>query len=177
MQIRVVQYDPAWPTLFAQEAAAIRKTLPGIVHNIHHIGSTAVPELAAKPIIDILLEVSSLSILDKAESKITALGYEAMGEFGIPSRRYYRKGSLDRTHQIHAFPFGDSNVLRHIAFRDYLSTHPEVLAEYADLKISLARKCMNDSNSYCDGKDLFVKHHESLALAWVSAEQGAAANP
>ena len=127
---------------------------------IHHIGSTSVEELAAKPIIDIMMEVVSLDEIDQNRDRFEAAGYVVMGEFVIPGRRYYRKGVKKRTHQIHLFESGDPNLVRHLAFRDYLREFPEIRKEYGDLKIRIASECDNDIERYCDGKDDFIKHHE-----------------
>jgi GrpB-like predicted nucleotidyltransferase (UPF0157 family) len=131
---------------------------------VHHIGSTAVPGLAAKPIIDIVLEVSDLAALDAHNSQMEEIGYKPRGEFGIPGRRYFQKGGDNRTHHLHAFLRGDPNVVRHIAFRDYLRRHPEVAREYGDLKRRVARTCDNDVERYCDGKDAYVKRVEAMAV-------------
>lgn len=166
MKIEVVAYDPLWPAQFESERSAIASHLGDILEQAHHIGSTAVEGMPAKPIIDIILEVRSLESLDKATSKLEFLGYEAMGELGIPGRRYFRKGGFYRTHQIHAFKTGGSHVLRHLAFRDYLKAHPHVMQEYGELKARLAADCNDNLDRYCDGKDAFVKHYEAEALAW-----------
>ncbi len=123
--------------------------------------------LAAKPIIDLMLEVQSVSELDEHNAAFESLGYEVMGEFGIPGRRYFRKGRKLRTHQIHAFKVGSLHVARHLAFCDYLRSHPAVRKAYGQLKLQVARECENDIDRYCDGKDGFVKKHEALALAWA----------
>jgi GrpB-like predicted nucleotidyltransferase (UPF0157 family) len=138
-----------------------------IVVSTHHIGSTAVPGLRAKPIIDILLEVSSLPELDERADRLEKLGYEAMGEFGIPGRRYFRKGRSARTHHIHAFKRGDTHIRRHLAFRDYLIAHAEIAAQYGRLKAGLAAEFANDNEGYCAGKDGFVKFYEAEALNWI----------
>ena len=164
-KIEVVDYNPAWPDLFAAERNLLQQTLDGVVVRIHHIGSTSVPGLAAKPIIDILMEVTDVEELDSYTNEMLLIGYEALGEYGIPGRRFFRKGGDNRTHHIHAFAAGDYDVIRHIAFRDYLRENPEVAAEYAKLKKNVAAECNNDSEKYCDGKDEFVKFHESLALS------------
>jgi GrpB-like predicted nucleotidyltransferase (UPF0157 family) len=164
-KIEIVDYNPAWPDLFEAERKLLRQTLDGLVMKIHHIGSTSVPGLAAKPIIDILIEVSDVEELDSYNNKMLLTGYEAMGEYGIPGRRYFRKGGENRTHHIHAFSAGDYNVIRHIAFRDYLREKPEVVAEYAELKKKLAAECDNDIEKYCDGKENFVKFHENIAVS------------
>ncbi|HDG1728572.1 TPA: GrpB family protein [Vibrio cholerae] len=166
MKVEVVDYNPDWSNQFENEKQALVNALGSAIEGIHHIGSTSVNGLAAKPIIDIIIECSSLSELDAQTSKFESLGYEAMGEFGISGRRYYRKGGDDRTHQIHAFVRGDNHVYRHLVFRDYLAAHPEVLESYAQLKRKVAAQCNHDIEIYCDGKDSFIKEHEAKALEW-----------
>ena len=163
-KIEVVNYDSSWPADFEAERDVVRRALGDVATGIHHIGSTAVPGLAAKPIIDILLEVRDLAALDARNSDMEAIGYKPMGEFGIPGRRYFPKGGDNRSHQIHAFLRGDANIDRHIAFRDYLRRHPEVAQEYAELKRRVARTCDNDLGRYCDGKDAYVKRLEAIAI-------------
>lgn len=166
MLITVVEYNLNWPKAFEQEASQLKGLLGDLIVNIHHIGSTSVPGLMAKPIIDILLEVTNLGNLDTKSTLVEGLGYEVMGEMGIPGRRYFRKGGYYRTHQIHAFVSGDSNLERHIAFRDYLIAHKEVAEAYGALKLAIARKANNNIESYSDAKDPFIKLHEPKALEW-----------
>lgn len=168
--IRVVDYDPRWPGLFQAESKLISETLGGLIVSIHHIGSTAVPGLAAKPIIDILLEVKDVNELDSHNSEMEKLGYTPKGELGIPGRRYFSKGAADRTHQIHAFNAGSSGAVRHLAFRDYLIAHPQIAQEYAELKRKCARECDNDIEKYGALKNDFVKTHEKLALEWMRGQ-------
>lgn len=170
MIIEVVDYDPNWPSRFESEKALLSETIGTAVVKIHHIGSTSVEGLSAKPIIDMIIEAKSLELLDDANAQFESLGYEVMGEFGIAGRRYYRKGGDCRTHQIHAFVAGDDNIPRHLAFRDYLRAHPSVRFEYQNLKIELALQCNNDIEAYCDGKDTFVKYHEKKAIEWMAAQ-------
>jgi len=87
-KIEVVEYDPAWPELFARERDLLFHTLRDVAVSVHHIGSTSVPGLAAKPIIDILLEVRALAALDAVSGEMEAIGYRSKGELGIPGRRY-----------------------------------------------------------------------------------------
>jgi GrpB-like predicted nucleotidyltransferase (UPF0157 family) len=163
--IAIVDYDAAWGLSFQREARRLQAALGDCVVAVHHIGSTAVPGLAAKPVIDVLLEVSSLAALDARESDIVALGYKTKGENGIPGRRYYHLGDRIRTHQAHAYARGNPHLRRHLAFRDYLRRHPQVAADYAQVKRDAAAACNGDSEIYCGLKDCFVKHHECLALA------------
>lgn len=166
--IEVVDHDPAWMDAFEIESQRIGLALGRVAVRIHHIGSTAIPGLKAKPVIDILLEASSLDALDAGSPMLEALGYEAMGEFGIPGRRYFRltdaRGA--RTHQLHAFEPGVPNVVRHLALRDYMRAHPGVAEQYGALKKRLANTYPDDMAAYKDGKDAFVKEHERRALGW-----------
>ena len=168
MRVKVVVPNPSWPNEYEQEKNRLVEVLGGVILEIHHIGSTSVKGLAAKPIIDIIIESDSLEKLDTASCHFEGLGYEVKGEFGMMGRRYYRKGGDHRTHQIHAFKVGDPNIHRHIAFRNYLAAHPGVMREYQELKMKLAKACNNDIDVYCDGKDSFIKYYEAKAMRWES---------
>jgi len=162
--IEVIEYDPIWPRLFEEERSLLIQTLGEVAIGIHHIGSTAVPGLAAKPIIDILIEVTDVVALDALNQNIEAIGYEPRGESGIPRRRYFKKGGDNRTHHVHAFTQGDLNVTRLIAVRDYLRVHPDVAQEYGEQKKDVAARCDNDIDRYCDGKDAYMKIVEAAAM-------------
>lgn len=151
-KVEVVDYNPDWSNQFEIEKQLLVDAVGSAIESIHHIDSTSVHGLAAKPIIDITIESNSLSELDVHNFQLESLGYEAMGEFGISSRRYYRKS--------------DDHVYRHLAFRDYLAAHPEVLEVYAQLKKEVAAQCNHDNEVYCDGKDSFIQEHEAKALEW-----------
>lgn len=171
--IIVVDYNPAWKNDYLIEEKLVKHVLKQNCVAIYHIGSTAVPGLAAKPIIDILTVVKSLESVDKVSNAFEEMGYAYLGEFGIAGRRYLRKGGDERTHQIHILDETDRfNVDRHIAFRDYMSTHSEDRAKYSELKKELARKYPYDIESYCDGKAAFVKDTEAKALASYKNRQG-----
>lgn len=133
---------------------------------IHHIGSTSVPGLKAKPIIDILLAVKDVGALDAFDAEMKALGYTPRGEYGIPGRRFYLKGLHNRTHHIHAFNAGSAGAQRHLAFRDYLIAHPDIAKKYEILKVRCAEECHNNIDRYCEGKHDFVQAHEKKALEW-----------
>lgn len=165
-EITIEKYNDYWPTLFQEEHDAILSAVPVSLYAIHHIGSTSVPRLSAKPIIDILIEVDDLGKLDSANSSFEALGYECMGEYGIIGRRFYRKGKPRRSHHIHAFESGSIGVRRHLAFRDYIKAHPEIAREYESLKRYVAAISDGDMDKYCEGKDAFVSEHQKLALKW-----------
>ncbi len=158
-----------WSRKFEDEAAAVREAVGREALAIHHIGSTAIPGILAKPIIDMLVEVASLEGLDRHAASLEALGYECLGEFGIPGRRYFRKDDARgvRTHQIHAFASGSPHLRRHLAFRDYLRAFPEVAHDYSELKRGLAASCGGNLDAYIAGKDPFIKAVEQDALRWA----------
>ena len=164
--ITVVEYDPIWRKKYEEEKAVVTDILQNNCLAVYHIGSTSVPGLAAKPIIDIMAAVKSLDKVDEVAEKFEKADYEYLGEFGIPGRRYLRKGGDERTHQIHIFRADDlDNIERHLAFRDYMRTHEEAREEYARLKTALAEKFPYDIDGYCDGKEDFVRRTEALSLS------------
>ena len=168
MKVRVVAHVPGWISGFDAEANRIAAALGDTAVAIHHIGSTAIPGIFAKPVVDVLLEVDSLARLDEKGSAMTGLGYEAKGEFGIPGRRYFRKNGAPgvRTHHVHAFEAGSPAIERHLAFRDYLIAHPREAQVYSALKRRLASEHPDDMEAYMDGKDAFIKEHEAKAIHW-----------
>ncbi len=164
--IIVLDYDPEWEKKYQDEAEKIKTILKDNCVAIHHIGSTAVPGLAAKPIIDIMPVVKCLVAVDDVSADFEKIGYEYLGKFGIQGRRYLRKGGDERTHQIHIFAENDTeNIDRHLAFRDYMRTHEKERDVYSRLKKNLARRFPWDIDGYCDGKEAFVKRIEALALS------------
>ena len=163
--VTVVNYDPEWPSNYAREQGCIAEILKDNCISIYHIGSTSVPGLPAKPVIDIMAVVRSLEEVDRAAEKFSAIGYESLGEFGIAGRRYLRKGGDERTHQIHVFQADDwNNIGRHLAFRDYMRAHEKERDEYAKIKKDLAQEFPYDIDGYCDGKESFVREMEERAL-------------
>ncbi len=165
--IIVKSYNPDYPRLFEEEKSRLIPLFGENLVFLEHIGSTAVPGLKSKPIIDILVAAKSLSLVDAKQSAFEGLGYEYLGEFGIAGRRYLRKGGDERTHQIHVFRFDDElNLIRHLAVRDYLRAHPWVADEYGELKAKLALEHPYDIDGYGDGKEAFMKESEKAALAW-----------
>ncbi|GGB54163.1 hypothetical protein GCM10011316_27750 [Roseibium aquae] len=172
--VELTEYSREWAQQFEEEAVRVAGVLGGNLTSLHHIGSTAVPGLLAKPIIDLLAEVVSLEACDAATAGMQLLGYEAMGTFGIAERRYFRKFNAERrrTHHLHVFVAGSDHAIRHLAFRDYLIAHPEKAAEYVALKRKLSRIDGGDWDSYVSGKDRFVQNMERLAVDWY-AERGA----
>ncbi|MHB8246795.1 MAG: GrpB family protein [Acidimicrobiales bacterium] len=158
--VEIVEYDPSWPSMFADEAARIAGALGDQLLGIEHIGSTAVEGLAAKPVIDIQVGVRSLGATPRLVEAMGRLGYAYVPELEaeMPNRRYFRKtaGGI-RTHQVHLVERADTDWWdRHVAFRDWLRSHPEDAAAYAALKDELARAHRNDRHAYTDEKTGFI---------------------
>ncbi|HEC85849.1 MAG: GrpB family protein [Candidatus Parabeggiatoa sp. nov. 1] len=162
--IEVVEYNPLWTELYNKEAEKIRSLLGTILIRVHHMGSTAIPKMAAKPIIDILLEVKDVKALDGYEKRFEYLGYEPKGEFGIEGRRFYQKGGEQRLHHIHAFNTGHPEVQRHLRFRDYLASHPKQAKDYEQLKRQLASIYPTSPENYSTGKAAFIRQIDNEAI-------------
>ena len=168
MRVLVVPHDPSWPDEYQREAEQVVRALAERLVRTHHIGSTAIPTIHAKPVIDLLVEVDVIDRVDECNPAMGALGYECMGELGIPGRRYFRKSDPagSRTHHCHVFSEGSDQVHRHLAFRDYMIAHPERAQEYSELKQRLAGLHPDDFDGYMDGKDAFIQETDRLAAAW-----------
>ncbi|WP_310424517.1 GrpB family protein [Chamaesiphon sp. VAR_48_metabat_135_sub] len=167
-KVEVVPHNPNWRTLFETESKQITIALVENVIAIHHIGSTSIETIYAKPIIDILVEVSSISKVDENNSQMQALGYQCMGEFGIKDRRFFLKDNPAgiRTHHVHVFEVDSPQVKRHLAFRDYLNNHLEDAESYSALKQSLGSKYPHDIEGYMDGKHGFIQEIDRKAAEW-----------
>ena len=162
----VVPHDPRWAGRYAEAATRIGAALAPVPIVLHHIGSTAVPGIMAKPIIDMLGEVESLVALDAVSRQLVAIGFEAKGEYGIAGRRYFRRNEgKARSHHLHIFATGAPPIARHLAFRDYLVAHPHVAAAYSALKAGL------HAAGYQDAKGPFIAATLADALAWAQAQR------
>ena len=166
-EVVLVPHDPSWAGLYAQEAALWREVLREEVVDVAHIGSTTIPGIVAKPIIDMLITVRDVARVDDYDATLAAIGYRARGENGIPGRRYFVKGSEElHTHHAHAFAAGSPEVARHLAFRDYLRAHPAEAAAYARFKEALAARFPADPAAYTEAKGPYIREVVARALAW-----------
>lgn len=159
-------YCEEWSAMFSEEAEKLKLIYENEIIDIHHIGSTSVRGLKAKPIIDIMPVVRDIKNVDKYNKKMQEFGYEPKGENGIPGRRYFQKGGDNRSHHIHIYQVGSYEIKRHLAFRDYLQGHPEIKNSYGELKERLAQQFPYDIESYINGKEGLVKEIETKALNW-----------
>lgn len=161
----IADYDPSWPAMFEQEAAAILTALGAVAARVEHVGSTAVPGLAAKPTIDIQISVEQMAPRERFVAPLEALGYTFVVDPTDPDHEYFKKEiDGDRTHQIHVCPVGSGWERRHLAFRDHLRTHPEDSARYAELKRRLAEQHPNDIMAYVEAKTPFISELEARTL-------------
>lgn len=161
------EYQQHWPNEYQTAAREIESVLKDALIEIHHIGSTSVPGLAAKPIIDILPIVSDLNRIDQLNPLFENIGYRPWGEMGLAGRRYFTKDKNEyRTHNVHLYQQGNPAILRHLAFCAYLREHQPVMQEYAKLKQQVYSSHPSDVDAYNNGKNDWIKKVEATALAW-----------
>jgi GrpB-like predicted nucleotidyltransferase (UPF0157 family) len=162
--IVLVPHDPDWARGFEGARAAIMEACSGYVLEVHHVGSTAIPGIAAKPVIDITGMLHRHEDGFACVPAMAALGYEFRGEAGVSGRHYFSKGEPGR-HHVHLYQLDHPEVGRHIRFRDYLRQNPKEASAYEVLKRELAARFGGDTRSYCDAKSEFCTRIEQLALA------------
>jgi GrpB-like predicted nucleotidyltransferase (UPF0157 family) len=168
--IIVSDYDPNWPTLFEQERTRIKNALGSFALTIEHVGSTAVPGLPSKPIVDLLVGVRSLEeARERCIDPIEALGYNYIPEYALwlPGELFFRKGSPGPwTHHVHLMKPFNPRWEAFLVFRDYLRAHPEAARTYADIKRALAATSKDNIEAYRNGKNAFVEETTAKARAW-----------
>lgn len=170
--VAVADYDAGWPRLFAEERDRLREALGEGIAEIEHIGSTAVPGLAAKPVIDICAGLESADLTGEQIAAVERLGYEYLGELGLPGRLFFRKGGAASTHHVHAVEWGGEHWHRHLAFRDYLREHPDEARRYAGAKKRLAAEVEHDWYEYVERKNAFTGDLFERAWRWYAARLG-----
>jgi len=165
--IILAPYDAQWPRLFEEEKQRIIDAIGPWLEAVEHVGSTAIPAIAAKPIIDICVGLRRDEDGEKTIAPLEAIGYEYLGEYGIRGRYYFRKrtgtplpgqahGGVGRTHQLHMYQVGHDEWDAHLAFREYLRAHREAAQEYEALKRELAAR-HDDVEDYANGKCDFLR--------------------
>ncbi|KUG12558.1 hypothetical protein BEI02_02555 [Elizabethkingia sp. HvH-WGS333] len=193
MHLTIEKYNPDWKKQFEELKQELEKLTASVYTNIQHIGSTSVEGLSAKPVIDIMIGVNSEQDLDKIPPLLAGRQYVYYEKYNedMPYRRFFVKlkenpskwlfpeqinkddeipeklhdHSLRLAH-IHVIPTDSEHWLRHIAFRDYLKTYPDVKAEYQKLKEELGKKEWEDGNEYNEAKNDFIQSEEQKAVRW-----------
>ncbi|MFO7680405.1 MAG: bifunctional GrpB family protein/GNAT family N-acetyltransferase [Chloroflexota bacterium] len=166
-QVILSPHNPAWKQAFRAEMAHLTPIFGDNLVDIHHIGSTAVSGIKAKPTIDMLPIVWDIQQVDNLKEAMAAAGYIHRGEHGVPGRRYFRKGSdAEHTHHIHTFQVGSPEIARHLLFRDYLRTRSTKARDYDRLKTQLAQVYQDDPAAYTHAKTEFILAIEREAFTW-----------
>lgn len=164
VHIVIVQYDPRWPAIYEEERLRVAAVLGAAAERIEHIGSTAVPGLSAKPIIDILVAAARLGPPVAYIGPLQRLGYTYFPILGNAHRHTFGRGT-PHTHHLHIVERGGEEHTRPLAFRDYLRAHPEAACQYESLKRNLADRFCNDRQSYNTAKSDFIRSIVARAMA------------
>lgn len=164
--IIIEQYNEEWPKAFSIIESILLNKLDGLALRIEHVGSTSVPYLAAKPIIDIDVVIESMEYLSGVIQKLEDLGYIHEGDLGIKNREaftrkdvyvpYSSEGYVKHEHHLYVCNRESDELVRHLMFRDILRRNPILVSEYTDLKIQLSKKYRNNRKAYTEGKTEFV---------------------
>lgn len=173
--VRIVDYDPLWPEVFLKLEKTYKRHLGSLIKKVEHVGSTAVPGLAAKPIIDIDIVIESYEVFEEIKGRLAALGYVYQGDLGIRDRHAF--GRRDQLvpwqqgeqrpwmeHHLYVCPEFSKELKRHLALRDYLRRHPAMVQHYGDLKRDLATIFVGDRQGYTAAKTKFLE--QALAAAF-----------
>lgn len=165
--IELTPYNPNWPAKYELEAQQLVTVFGDQLISIHHIGSTAIPGIKAKPIIDIMVVVQEIEKVEGFNPGMIRLGYTPRGEAGIPGRRYFRKDrDGTRSHHVHVYAKEHAAIQTQLNFRDFLRAHPEDALAYSRLKESLAAEYRYDSVTYTESKTGFIMEINQRAAQW-----------
>ena len=171
-KVELVPHDPLWADAAKAASDQLAATLRSVLIVVHHIGSTSIPHIRAKPILDLMPVVTSLSKLDERRGSIEALGYEWWAEFGLPGRRYCTKNDPAagrRLAQLHCYETGCREIDRHLAFRDYLRAREDLALAYQQEKVRCQALHPDNTHAYGACKSDWVRRTETEALAWHDA--------
>jgi len=166
-EVKVVPCDPSWKDQFRAEVEDLNRSLNAEVVRISHIGSSSIHGLSARPLIDVMVKVSDIENADELNSAMINGGYTPRVEFGVSGRRYFFKGTEDmHTHHEHVFGADHPEAMRHLAFRDNLSLHPESVRKFGELEEKPVKQFPDDIQTYMDGKEALIKKTEKFVIEW-----------
>ena len=166
--IRIVDYNPRWPALAEAELRRVVRALGEVAARVEHVGSTAVPGLAAKPIVDLQLSVDRIEPRERYLRSLEQLGYMFVPAPESPDRYFFAKPpERPRTHHLHVCTAGSETEFRHLAVRDFLRTHADEAARYAALKRQVVARHPRDRLAYIEGKHAYVTALEERAIMWA----------
>jgi len=166
MNIEIVAHSPEWAEFYKQESQYLQKILGDHLREIYHIGSTAIANMPAKPVIDIMLVCENLDAIDDISQRLE-LNYHNIRRNVIPHRSFITSRQNEKTRfHLHIFERGDPQINRHVNFRDYVIAHPLEAKRYAELKMKLAEQFAKDITSYVSGKSKFVQKIDTKAKLW-----------
>ena len=167
-EVELVPHNPEWSQLAEEEAKRILEQLSISVIGIYHIGSTSIPGIKAKPILDFVIEVEDLDEFIQSAEALEKLGYISKGEYGIPGRQFFTKDTDgERSHHLHVFQQGHPDIERHLVFRDFLRANLEAAQEYEKIKEKLAKRFPTKSGSYTEAKSDFILSMDEVARYWL----------
>jgi GrpB-like predicted nucleotidyltransferase (UPF0157 family) len=155
-QVTVHAYEPEWPLVFERIRAQVWPAVEIAAMSMEHVGSTSVPGLRAKPVIDACIVVASRRDIPHVVKRLEKIGYVHRGDLGVPDREAFKQPAGLPKHHLYASPRGSLNLKNQLGLRDYLRTHAEAAQEYGDLKARLARQFPDDIDSYIAGKTEFI---------------------
>jgi GrpB-like predicted nucleotidyltransferase (UPF0157 family) len=173
--VNIVDYDPEWPDLYEKEKRRILEVAGDIIAGIEHVGSTAIPGIGAKPILDIMVAVNSLSDAEECIEPLRKIGYEYQPEHeaSMPERRFFRRGNPPKEQHYHLHMVEQTSDFwkRHLLFRNYLRVHPKAAQDYYELKKRLAYKYGSDREGYTEAKTSFIESVVERARAEERAHE------
>ena len=170
----VSEYDPEWINEYEQEKVKIRRVLSDVLLRIEHIGSTSIPKLGSKPIIDMMVGVADIQQVSEVYiTGLEGIGYEYVFKPDFPERRFFRRGEWRAgTHHLHIYEYESENWMNNILFRDYLKNDSSMMEEYYFLKKKLEQQHKHDRVAYTDGKSDFIGMVIEMAKKVKEREDG-----
>jgi GrpB-like predicted nucleotidyltransferase (UPF0157 family) len=179
-RVCLLPHDPAWAERAERYGEEVAGILGSVLVRMEHIGSTSVPGIHAKPVIDLMPIVRSVAAVDALQGAFEVAGFCWYGEYGLPGRRYLNRDDPDtgdRLTNVHFYAGDNPEVERHLAFRDYLRAHPGRAREYEAVKLACATQHPADIYGYMDCKDPICKAIESAAVTWQRSARGRTGAP